>query len=169
MPQSVSLRNLPATVVDLIGLGDGSPFPGRSLARLWADRPAGAPAVEPEAALSELASPDPSEPNRGRSPTYRGPLISLAEGDLVYIRNEGDGGEELFNERDDPDELDNLARDPAMAPVLQRFRDQIRRARAPTPAVGEGGAADPRRRRAELPLISPDRGRWAGFPLQDTR
>ena len=29
-------------------------------------------------------------------------LISLAEGDFVYIRNEGDGTEELFNERDDP-------------------------------------------------------------------
>ena len=29
---TVSLRDLPATIVDLIGLGDGAPFPGRSLA-----------------------------------------------------------------------------------------------------------------------------------------
>ena len=54
--------------------------------------------------LSELASPNPSDPNQGRSPAYRGPLISLAEGDFVYIRNEGDGSEELFNQRDDPHE-----------------------------------------------------------------
>ena len=79
--------------------------------------------------LSELASPNPSDPNQGRSPAYRGPLISLAEGDFVYIRNEGDGGEELFNQRDDPDELSNLARDGAMRPVLQRFRDRLRRAK----------------------------------------
>ena len=33
--ETVSLRDLPATIVDLIGLADGSPFPGRSLAPLW--------------------------------------------------------------------------------------------------------------------------------------
>ncbi len=33
--EPVSLRDLPATVVDLIGLGGGSPFPGRSLAESW--------------------------------------------------------------------------------------------------------------------------------------
>ena len=38
-------------------------------------------------------------------------LISLAEGDFVYICNEGDGSEELFDERNDPDEANNLAGD----------------------------------------------------------
>ena len=33
--QVVSLRDLPATIVDLVGLAAGSPFPGRSLAGLW--------------------------------------------------------------------------------------------------------------------------------------
>ena len=33
--QPVSLRDLPATVVDLLGLSAGSPFPGRSLAAYW--------------------------------------------------------------------------------------------------------------------------------------
>ena len=55
--------------------------------------------------ISELTGPNPSDPNQGRSPAKRGPLVSLAEGDFVYIRNEGDGAEELFNERDDPREL----------------------------------------------------------------
>ena len=35
--------------------------------------------------------------------------MSLADGDLVYIRNEGDGTEELYNERNDPRELTNRA------------------------------------------------------------
>ena len=35
VPTPVSLRDLPATVVDLLGLASESPFPGRSLARHW--------------------------------------------------------------------------------------------------------------------------------------
>jgi len=132
--QTVSLRDLPATIVDLIGLGHGSPFPGRSLARFWADPPTGAPPVETEEVLSELAAPNPSNPNHGRSPAYHGPLISLAEGDFVYIRNEGDGSEELFNQREDPDEMNNLARVEDMLPVLRRFRDHLPRAKAHAPA-----------------------------------
>jgi arylsulfatase A-like enzyme len=123
----VSLRDLPATVVDVIGVRHGSPFPGRSLLALAHTRaPPSATAarvdVDDDVVLSELASPNPSDPNQRRSPAYRGPLFSLADGDFVYIRNEGDGGEELFNERDDPDELNNLAGAEAMLPVLRRFR-----------------------------------------------
>jgi arylsulfatase A-like enzyme len=139
--EPVSLRDLPATIVDLIGLGKGSPFPGRSLARMWADLPTGAPPVETEVVLSELASPNPSDPNQGRSPVYRGPLISLALGDFVYIRNEGDGSEELFNQREDPDELSNLAHVDTMLPILRRFRDHLPQAKARTPALADSGAS----------------------------
>ena len=134
--ETVSLRDLPATIVDLIGLGNGSPFPGQSLARLWAKSPAGAPPVETEAALSELASPNPADPNQGRSPAYRGPLISLAEGDFVYIRNEGDGGEELFNERDDPEEIKNLSphRGDASGPAAVSRPPRSRRRPMPRPS-----------------------------------
>ena len=41
--EPVSLRDLPATVVDLLGLAADSPFPGRSLAAHWRVPP-GAPA-----------------------------------------------------------------------------------------------------------------------------
>jgi arylsulfatase A-like enzyme len=135
--ESVSLRDLPATIVDLIGLANGSPFPGRSLARLWADSPTGAPPVATEVVLSELASPNPSDPNQRRSPAYRGPLFSLALGDFVYIRNEGDGSEELYNQREDPSEVINLARGEAMLPILRRFRDHLPQMKAPVPAVGD--------------------------------
>ena len=67
--ETVSLRDLPATVIDLVGLENGSPFPGRSLARFWVDRPSGAAPVQTEVVLSELASPNPSDPNQGRSPS----------------------------------------------------------------------------------------------------
>jgi arylsulfatase A-like enzyme len=136
--ETVSLRDLPATIVELIGLANGSPFPGRSLARLWADRPTGALAVETDVVLSELPSPNPSDPNQGRSPVYRGPLISLAEGDFVYIRNEGDGSEELFNEREDPEELNNLVHAQAMLPILRQFRDHLPHANVGASAVRDG-------------------------------
>jgi arylsulfatase A-like enzyme len=139
--ETVSLRDLPATIVDLIGLADGSPFPGRSLARLWSLRGTGAPPLETEPARSELASPNPADPNRGRSRAARGPLISLAAGDFVYIRNEGDGSEELFNEREDPNELTNLAGDEAMLPVLRQFRDRLGPTTAGALAVSGPAAA----------------------------
>ena len=85
--------------------------------------------------MSELSGPNPANPNQGRSPAARGPLISLAEGDYVYIRNEGDGREQLFHERDDPEELFNRARDDAMQPVLERLRQHLDAMIAPTRAA----------------------------------
>jgi arylsulfatase A-like enzyme len=122
--KAVSLRDLPATIVDLIGLGSASPFPGRSLARLWHD-PRSEDRVDlADDVMSELRRPNPADPNRGRSPANRGPLHSLADGGFLYIWNEGDGTEELFDERDDSRELLNRARTPAMQQVVQRFRDR---------------------------------------------
>ena len=84
--------------------------------------------------LSELSAPNPIDPNQGRSPATRGPLVSLADGDFVYIRNEGDGSEQLFNERDDPRELLNRAHGDATVPVLGQFRDQLARVKSHSPA-----------------------------------
>jgi arylsulfatase A-like enzyme len=123
--EPVSLRDLPATVVDLIGLASNSPFPGRSLARLWR---ASTQAADPDArsdVFSELPTANPSNPNQGRSPAARGPLISLAQGDYVYIRNQRDGREELFQESDDRRELINRAGLETVRPVLERLREQV--------------------------------------------
>ena len=120
--QTVSLRDLPATIVELAGQGTGSPFPGRSLSRLWADPTTGGDSVAGDSVVSELSAPNPINPNQGRSPAYRGPLVAIAERDLVYIQNAGDGTEELYNERDDPRELINRARAAASQPVLEHFR-----------------------------------------------
>jgi arylsulfatase A-like enzyme len=125
--ETVSLRDLPATIVDLVGQGKGTPFPGDSLARFWRDSAldgAGSPR-DHDPVISELIAPNPGRPNQGRSPASRGPLISLAEGNFVYIRNEGDGSEQLFNGRDDPHEIDNRAQFESMRPVLEKFRRRL--------------------------------------------
>ena len=85
----------------------------------------GGPLPAGEGAISELAGPNPYDPNQGRSPIHRGALASIAEGDYVYIRNEGDGSEELFNERDDPDEFDNRAQTRGHQAVKERLRGTI--------------------------------------------
>jgi arylsulfatase A-like enzyme len=126
----VSLRDIPATIAELVGPQGRPPFPGRSLSRLWRDLPAGSGRGEPDLVLSELGAPNPIDPNQGRSPARRGPLISLAEGEFVYIRNQHDGSEELFNEREDPRELDDRSRSGPEATVIARFRDLLRRLRS---------------------------------------
>ena len=134
--ETVSLRDLPATILDLVGLEPATPFPGRSLAYLWRDSSLQVSSVERDGAISELPRPNPYNPNHGRSPAHRGPLISLADGDFVYIRNEGDGTEELFSDRDDPGESHNLAQVAAMRPILERFRWRVDQMRAYSPKPG---------------------------------
>ena len=57
-------------------------------------------------------------------------FIAVAEGDFTYIRNEADGREELFNEREDPQELSNRAGLRDMKPLLEQFRKQVDRFRS---------------------------------------
>jgi arylsulfatase A-like enzyme len=116
---TVSLIDLPATVVDLVGLAQGSPFGGRSLARVWEGSPPTAPAI------SELPLPDPTNPNQSRSPARLGPLTSLAQGPYNYIHRGGHEKEELYRHREDPQERHNLATDASMQPVLARFRNEL--------------------------------------------
>ena len=123
---AVSLRDLPATVLELVGRHSGSPFPGRSLSSLWRDGSTDRTGETADGVVfSELPVPTPSDPSHGRSPARRGPLVSLAEGEFVYIRNDGDGTEELYNVRDDPRELTNRALSIPIKPVLERFRARM--------------------------------------------
>lgn len=120
--EPVSLRDLPATVVDLIGLSAGAPFPGRSLARAWSS-PGG---DSSDALLSELARPPEADPNGGRSPVCRGSMRSLVSGRWHYIQN-GDGREELYDFSADPEESHDLAAAPGMDGVLDSLRARVRR------------------------------------------
>jgi arylsulfatase A-like enzyme len=127
----VSLRDIPATISELAGSTGKPPFPGRSLARLWRELRSGTGGAEPhDLVLSELEAPNPIDPSHGRSPAKQGPLLSLAEGDFVYIYNEHNRKEELFNEREDPGELLDRSKSASYAAVVGRFRDRLRRLRS---------------------------------------
>jgi arylsulfatase A-like enzyme len=125
--KTVSLRDLPATIVDLLGLGAGSPFPGKSLARFWRNSPSRSVDLsrDTDPVVSELRAPNPASSNRGRSPASRGPLISLADDHFVYIRNQGDGSEQLFDERGDPQEFSDRSRVESLRPILEDFRRRL--------------------------------------------
>ena len=105
-PYPVSLRDLPATVVDQLGLSAGSPFPGRSLAAFWSSAP-GQAAPETTPALSELAHLNAFQPQPQDKLSREGLQMSLVASGRHYIRD-GTGSEQLYDLRRDPSELVNL-------------------------------------------------------------
>jgi arylsulfatase A-like enzyme len=118
--ETVSLRDLPATVVDLLGVSAGAPFPGRSLAGHWATPAVGGA----DTVLSELSR---GLVRQGWYPIGRGSaMFSLTTPEHHYIRN-GDNSEELYDLRQDPGETKDLSRDPAGAALLSRFRTVLSR------------------------------------------
>ena len=135
--ETVSLRDLPATIAELVGLGSASPFPGRSLAALCQSPSQQVASETHEEAVSELEISNPANPNQGRSPAARGPLVSLARGDFVYIVNQRDRNEELFDQRDDPQELLNRANVESMQPFVQQFRARLDQIRASCTGVAD--------------------------------
>jgi arylsulfatase A-like enzyme len=119
----VSLRDLAATVADLAGLKAGSPFPGTSLAGLWAPRAVlRAPDELPSPVLSEVSA-SPGQPDW--FPSSKGPMSSLVVDGLRYIRN-GDGREELYDLDRDPDERQDLAGLAEHQPSLAAARARLR-------------------------------------------
>jgi arylsulfatase A-like enzyme len=125
--ETVSLRDLPATIVDLVGLGADSPFPGASMARYWKlSSPASRPAPSStEPAMAELVPGDARYRDAYGLPLKTWPMGALNDGEWSYIRSEGKVREELFHLTRDAREQVNLARDPASQPILTRMRDAL--------------------------------------------
>ncbi|AGA24665.1 sulfatase [Singulisphaera acidiphila] len=132
----VSLRDLPATVVDLLGLANESPFPGRSLAVAWSGGPVPAGSFA-DSLLSEVELPPEADPNGGRSPVCRGPMLSLVADGWHYIRN-GDGREELYDFEHDTAETNDLAGSADKAEVMRTLRARIAEGSDPGRPVVEG-------------------------------
>jgi arylsulfatase A-like enzyme len=131
----VTLRDIPSTVVDLIGATSGSPFPGRSLARFWDPQSSGgllAPEERginsnEELILSETwlkLEKNPRPPKVVLTPVQLGPMRSLVGEGHVYIRL-ANGREQLFDLEHDPSETNDLAGKPEFAPLLERFRARL--------------------------------------------
>jgi hypothetical protein len=57
----------------------------------------------------------------------RWPFAGLTQDQWTYIRREGDVVEALFHLRDDAQEQQNLADDPAMQPIVRRMRAELDR------------------------------------------
>ncbi len=127
--EAVTLRDLPSTIVDVVGQEAGSPFPGVSLARFW-KQPGPAPNKQPSPALLALAEVVPHD-LRYRDywgiPKRFSPLGAVLGKDWSYIRREGDGAEELFHLSEDPKQQRNLAGDPSARINLEQMRRALGR------------------------------------------
>jgi arylsulfatase A-like enzyme len=120
--EPMSLRDIPSTVVDLLGIAADSPFPGQSLARFWA----GQKRAEPDQAqplLMEATKP-PASANQGRDPVTKGPMQALVADGMHYIRL-ADELEELYFLKSDPEEQSNMAAHSSARGILQRFRTTL--------------------------------------------
>jgi arylsulfatase A-like enzyme len=119
----VSLRDLPATVVDLLDLADGSPFPGRSLTASWSSGPR--PSLENTSpALTEQAEAAAfvTKPHSGRE--HPGVQMSLVASGHHYIRH-GMGLEQLYDLIADPLEQVNLMASSSGEQRVRPFRRQL--------------------------------------------
>jgi arylsulfatase A-like enzyme len=117
----VTLRDLPATVVDQLGLTAGSSFPGRSLAAFWQlpheqEAPKIASPVFSEQAIAAAFQAQPTN-----SHGHLGFEMSLVAAGWHYIRD-GTGAERLHDLRIDPYELDNLVDRAQGTETVKRFR-----------------------------------------------
>jgi arylsulfatase A-like enzyme len=117
----VSLRDLPATVVELLDVREGAPFPGVSLVRYWqTSTTPGVPLDRP--VLSEVTR---VSRQRDWYPVSKGDMKSVVFRNLHYIRN-GDGSEELYDYSQDPLEQTNLAPSLNHSDVLEQFRVHLK-------------------------------------------
>jgi arylsulfatase A-like enzyme len=99
----VSLRDIPATVMSIVGAGESSLFPGQSLTRTWDPGKASGEATQEMVVSSE------------------GDMLSLFSGRHHYIRL-GTGREQLFDYAADPLEQRDLFNSEAGRSISSQFR-----------------------------------------------
>jgi arylsulfatase A-like enzyme len=137
LSEPVSLRELPATIVDLLGLSAGSPFLGRSLADCWRPHSGKVDATRTPA-LSEGSFPIEFDPRHGRGPSQRGFTLSLVEKGRHFLRD-GGGNEELYEIADDPAEAQNGKGQPGRAREIDDSRRSLLKALTDEPGVSSAG------------------------------
>jgi arylsulfatase A-like enzyme len=130
--ETVSTRDLAATIAELTGQSSGAPFPGRSLSRFWDPTKRSAPLTPAlaDTALSEVVPNQHAPENLGAAgqPRPVSPLGALKNADWSYIRREeGDIREQLFRMPDDLNERRNLASDPSQRSALEGLRAALDR------------------------------------------
>lgn len=116
----VSLRDLAATILDLVGFAERDPFAGTTLAPLWEGATEAAPRSPALAELSHWQI----DKIPFWAPVNRGDMATLFSDGYHYIRN-GDGIEELYNLDEDPGELVDLSGRPEFDTTLLRMREVL--------------------------------------------
>lgn len=118
---TVSLHRVPATVLDLFGIGSSTPLlPGRSLASSWSSNRDDEPR---EAVISEVSSGRFKE-SPPSYPTARGWLQSVMTDRWHFVQSES-GGTELYAWREDPEEQHDLAATQAGQSVIADLGRQL--------------------------------------------
>jgi arylsulfatase A-like enzyme len=122
----VSLRDLPATILDLLRVPAAGRLPGRSLARFWT----GGNRAETDTVLSEVtpyqAAPDALWGNGDQ-------MRAMTGMPLRYIHN-GGGREEVYDYLQDTLETKDLSRTPLADQNLDALRRVLRPAAGPSPS-----------------------------------
>jgi len=109
---------MPATILDLLGAGDRQTFPGPSLAELW---------QHPSVADSWPYPISEQSENKylpENYPAYHGALKALVSPEWHFIESEKLKSQ-LFRWTSDPQELRDLATDPALQPILNEMNAQL--------------------------------------------
>lgn len=117
----VSIRDIPATVVDALGLSAREHFPGISLLRYATGTVSDADAATPRLGHLRPSRFFTAELEWANRAQHR---FSAASGTLHYLVN-ASGDEELYDFVQDPWETKDLAYDGALAPALNRFRAML--------------------------------------------
>lgn len=120
VPSLASLRDLPATLLDLAGVRNPG-LPGHSLSQAWSATGAAA-LVDTLFATVDFNRLLPRFPP---APVLRGSMRTVVLDSLQYILN-GDGEEELYHLGRDPWEVRNLVAVPEFQPHLARYREAMR-------------------------------------------
>jgi arylsulfatase A-like enzyme len=118
--QPVSISSIPGTIFDLLGLPDPALFPAPSLTALWRE-PTSAPAGWPDA-LAELAQFRFELVKR--NPAYLGSMASLVSPEWQFILHQTLGAQ-LYNWKQDPQQLNNQAATSQGAKSTAAFTDEL--------------------------------------------
>ena len=116
-PAPVTLRDVASTIAELAGL-PASTFPGESLSSHWSDDRPGPTSSPLLADLERAIRPRPN------SPAIYGPMRSIFDTEYHYILR-GDGEEQLFDYRTDPEELTDLRSTEIGRQKLQELRRRL--------------------------------------------
>lgn len=119
--ETVSIRDIPATVMSIVAPGEPHPFPGHSLVNYA--RGLVSPEVVAEPRLSIVERHSWAERD-DTWPAALGHLFSVMSGDLHFVVD-GRGKEHLYDIASDPWSRSNLVNDPGRAADVNRLRSAL--------------------------------------------